>query len=179
MFAQVPCSASCVFATGWREKEKEKKRRCCTSKSPLKNVNGRTFLRRRQKHGRFVCAPLTLPGCLQFPTLLHPCHPFWIPTVDRKQPGVTGVSSSLSNGGTEAHNSDTTKRVGWFKKKKKSPVNVQCFLGVLYKVQWLVHVPNKLCSCATPNNWVKVNSVLLSSIFKPFPKPSVVRYNTW
>lgn len=162
-------------------KRKSKKRRCCTSKSPLKNVNGQTFLRRLQKPCRFVCAPLTLPGCLQFPTLLHPCHPFWIPTVDRKQPrvtGVTGVSSSLSNGGTEAHNSETTERVvAWlnFFVCLFSPVNVPCFLGVLYKVQWLLHGPNKLCSCKTPNNWVKVTLFY----YHQFSKTSVLQRNKW
>lgn len=46
------------------------------------------------------------------------------------------------------------------------PTNVQCFLGVLYKVQWFVHVPNKLYSCVTSNNRAKANSALLSTISK-------------
>lgn len=50
--------------------------------------------------------------------------------------------------------------------------NVQCFLGVLHKVQRLVRVPKKLCSCAKPNNWVKVSSVSLSSISKTICSPA-------
>lgn len=64
------------------------------------------------------------PGRLQFPTLLHPCHPFGMPTVDRKRPRATRVSSSLSGGGTEARSGDTTNRVSvgcvFFSTRKRS-----------------------------------------------------------
>lgn len=71
------CSTSSVFVTGRREKRR------CTSKSLFKNVNAGTFLGRPQRPRRFVCAPLTLPGHLQFPVLLRPRHPCGIPTVGR------------------------------------------------------------------------------------------------
>lgn len=132
VFAQVPRSASCVFLS--QEKEKEKRRR---RKKKADAAHQRVLLSQEHscdghKDPATLCAHLSrstgdgpeTPGRLQFPTLLHPCHPFGMPTVDRKRPRATRVSSSLSRGGTEARSGDTTNRVSvgcvFFSTRKRS-----------------------------------------------------------
>lgn len=102
-----------------QEKEKEKRKKKKADAAHQRVLLSQEHSCDGHKDPSTLCAHLSrstgdgleTPGRLQFPTLLRPCHPFGIPTVDRKQPRATGVSSSLSRGGTEAYNGDTTNRV--------------------------------------------------------------------
>lgn len=157
VFAQVPCSPSCVFVTGKREREKKKK------KKPTLHIK-----ESRCRRNIPATATKTLPLCVRtshaqletawrrqaVSSFLH----FSIPATPLEFRLLIGSSLGrpecrLRSRAVEQKHITVTQLIGYRLVAFSFPLgNVQCFLGVLHKVQRLVRVPKKLCSCAKPNN---------------------------